>query len=237
MIQIAICDDDEFILKEMINEIEKIMKKQKVAYQCDRYTESGKLLEQMNEEKYNLLFLDIEMPNKDGFQVAQEIRRKFVDTMIIFISNYESKVFESYEYEPLWFIRKSDLKEMLPKAIMKFMSKIAEEDIYYEFQAGANKKVVKVKDIIFMECNLHEITVKAVSEDFNIYGSLKKLEIEFTQFGFIRIHKNYLVNRRYIFSVDSKNVILTNKLSLPLSKMRRQNVKNLLFAGESYDIL
>ena len=99
------------------------------------------------------------------------------------------------------------------------------------------KKVVKVKDIIFMECNLHEITVKAVSEDFNIYGSLKKLEIEFTQFGFIRIHKNYLVNRRYIFSVDSKNVILTNKLSLPLSKMRRQNVKNLLFAGESYDIL
>lgn len=157
--------------------------------------------------------------------------------MIIFISNYESKVFESYEYEPLWFIRKSDLKEMLPKAIMKFMSKIAEEDIYYEFQTGANKKVVKVKDIIFMECNLHEITVKAVSEDFNIYGSLKKLEIEFTQFGFIRIHKNYLVNRRYIFSVDSKNVILTNKLSLPLSKMRRQNVKNLLFAGESYDIL
>ena len=237
MIQIAICDDDEFMLKEMTNEIEKVMKEQRVAYQCDKYTESRKLLEQMNEEKYNLLFLDIEMPNKDGFQVAQEIRRKFVSTMIIFISNYESKVFESYEYEPLWFIRKSDLKEMLPKAIMKFMSKIAEEDIYYEFQTGANKKVVKEKDIIFMECNLHEITVKAVSEDFNIYGSLKKLEIEFTQFGFIRIHKNYLVNRRYIFSVDSKNVILTNKLSLPLSKMRRQNVKNLLFAGESYDIL
>ena len=142
MIQIAICDDDEFMLKEMTNEIEKVMKEQRVAYQCDKYTESRKLLEQMNEEKYNLLFLDIEMPNKGGFQVAQEIRRKFVSTMIIFISNYESKVFESYEYEPLWFIRKSDLKEMLPKAIMKFMSKIAEEDIYYEFQTGANKKVV-----------------------------------------------------------------------------------------------
>lgn len=70
MIQIAICDDDEFMLKEMTNEIEKVMKEQRVAYQCDKYTESRKLLEQMNEEKYNLLFLDIEMPNKGGFQVA-----------------------------------------------------------------------------------------------------------------------------------------------------------------------
>lgn len=237
MIQIAICDDDEFMLKELTDKIEKLMKKQKNAYQCDIYTEPKKLLEQIDIERYNLLFLDIEMPEKSGFQVAQEIKSKFVDTMIIFISNYESKVFESYEYEPLWFIRKNDLEEMLPRALIKFMSKIAEEDKYYEFQAGANKKVIKVKDVIFMECNLHAITVNAVSENFTIYGSLKKLESEFQQFGFIRIHKNYLVNKRYIFSVDSKNVVLTNKFSLPLSKARRQDVKNLLFAGELYDIL
>lgn len=65
-------------------------------------------------------------------------------------------------------------------------------------------------------------------EDLQCYGSLTDFEQKLAPFGFIRVHKSYLVNCRYIYAVGKRQVILDDKTEILLSRYRVNEVKNKL---------
>jgi len=65
-------------------------------------------------------------------------------------------------------------------------------------------------------------------EQYQIYGSLKIMEKKFSPLGFVRIHKNYLVNARYVKEVGARYVRLTEGTELDIGKNRRKQIIQLL---------
>lgn len=230
MIKIAICDDNPLMLQSINNELSKSLSRLEKKAEIKTYTFSNQLLSDALESPFDLVLLDIEMPKLNGFQLAEQLRSKHTNISIFFITDFDSKVYQSYEYEPLWFIRKSELKEMLPKAVEKFFSKMMQENEFHIIKSGAYSKLVRVSDIMYFECSEHRITATSTANSFSFYGSLRALEKEFEVYGFIRIHKNYLVNRKYIFSIDSSTVVLIDSFgTLPLSREKRNIIKSKFF--------
>ena len=72
----------------------------------------------LNSVQADLLFLDIEMPGMDGFSMAGKMQKSYPNIVLIFVSSHESLVFQSYEYDRFWFMRKSALIADLKKAIV-----------------------------------------------------------------------------------------------------------------------
>lgn len=70
---------------------------------------------------FSLVFLDWEMPEIDGFDLAGQLYLKNPHLKVVFVSNYESIVFDAYEYMPLWFVRKSSLERDMLKALQKYL--------------------------------------------------------------------------------------------------------------------
>ena len=59
------------------------------------------------------------MPEIDGFDLAGQLYLKNPHLKVVFVSNYESIVFDAYEYMPLWFVRKSSLERDMLKSTAK----------------------------------------------------------------------------------------------------------------------
>lgn len=79
-----------------------------------------------------------------------------------------------------------------------------------------------------MEVFKHYIYIHYKEMIFKVRGTLKKFEKEFSKWGFIRIHKSFLVSYRYIYSINNSEVVLNDKSILPLSRNRNKYVKDKL---------
>ena len=99
-IDIAICDDEQKSLQMIQKELYHIADKLKIEIETYAYKEGKKVLDLIYNEKedFDVLFLDIDMPDVSGLEVAKKLRQKHLDIILIFISAYEQYVFESIEY-------------------------------------------------------------------------------------------------------------------------------------------
>lgn len=213
---IAICDDNPNYVQVIQFELSNALAVLKHTADICCFTNPEQLMRAAKTTHYDLVLLDIEMPGFNGFQIAEQLNQEPQKTYIFFVSNHEKKVYEAYEYEPLWFLRKEDLSRCLTKALDRFYQKWTADNTCHEFTSGANHVMICLKEILYLKCSGHHIAIVKSNGEQELYGSLSKLEQELSDFGFLRIYKNYLVNRIWISSIESKAVILQNKCYLPL---------------------
>ena len=95
-INIAICDDEQESLHMIQKELYNAANKLKIEIETYAYNDGKKVLDSIyNEnEDFDILFLDIDMPDISGLEIARKLRQKNLDIILIFISAHEQYVFE-----------------------------------------------------------------------------------------------------------------------------------------------
>lgn len=225
---VGICDDEpkdlERIKCAVIEAIQNLQPK--IKPDINLFT-SGKSLFDFNSEKaFDLVFIDLEMPEWSGMKLAQQLNKSTPTPKIIFVSHHESRVFDTYEYMPLWFVRKSVLKKDTDKAMLKYFQITGAERISYSFKDGFSYREILLNEILYIECTGHHFFVKLTSgKEYRFYGSLKLIEQNLPPHHFLRVHRSFLVNREYIVEVRKEDVVLTNHIEIPMGKDRRKKLK------------
>lgn len=103
----AICDDTVEDAEFMEKHIKEYFMKKSIPYECNVYQSSKALWYEIEDgQAFDLLFLDIEMQELNGFELAAKIQETAPDILIIFVSAYESYVYKSFEFRPFRFIPK-----------------------------------------------------------------------------------------------------------------------------------
>ncbi len=111
MFQAAIVEDEEVFLKRTRELLANTFKEKNVDVAFDFFMSGEELLPMIEQHfHYDIIFLDIEMPGMDGISVCRRIKEIAPDALVVFISNKESLVFQTFEVQPFRFIRKSELK-------------------------------------------------------------------------------------------------------------------------------
>lgn len=222
---IAICDDSKMILEYMSEEINRILRDKKHNAIVQKFYNSKDLIRTMTNEKFDVIFLDIDMPDVSGFEIAKIIQNSANAIPIIFVSNLDEIVYESFKFSPFRFIRKSHFDEEID-AVMEDIIKILVHPNENIIISLANEKLrLYPNKIIYIECNDKILKIISNSEVIKIRYKLKDIEIELEKYGFIRIHKGYLVNSKYIYRINKTGeIILESGERLPVSKRRIKEV-------------
>ena len=177
---------------------------------------------------YDAVFLDIDIPVFNGFQIAEQLNR-LGETLIIFVTMHDELVYSSIKFQPFRFIRKSRLESELPEVLSALNKTIAKRKAgkKFKFQTKTGDVFLDINNIQYIEIYGHWLHVRVNSgEDLECYGSLSNFEKQLAPFDFSRTHKSYLVNCKYIYSIEKGQIVLDDKTEILLSRHRVNEVKN-----------
>ncbi len=229
MIRIAIVDDDEIILNQVYQMVVKLFPEN---VKIDKFTRSSDFLENEEINKHDVIFLDIDMPKINGFELAGYLNVINSDIKIIFVSNLEHLVFQSFKFKPFRFVRKSKIQNDITSAINDYQSEMRKvSDISY-FQTAELKISILTSDIMYFESMGHEIYVQTINDKIKLKRdhineiTMKTLTIKYTQKGFIRIHKSFLVNYKYIYKINRKDIVLKDGSNISINPHKMNEIKN-----------
>lgn len=218
MLRIAICDDNRAMVDFLHRQVNGILQGEYVSFVLDMYTDGEKLKRVHLRDKYDILFLDICMPNVSGFDIAELIRGISQKTVIVFVTSNDHLVFESFNYQPFYFIRKSSLANMQLEVeqTLKKLIKLLHRHTVLELHSVQDGKVyVVASDILYVESRGHYLHYKMISgKSIVVRGKISEAETELTSLEFLRIHKSYIVNMYNILAIDkgkSELVVVENQ--------------------------
>lgn len=235
ILQVGICDDRQEDLKLIETAVRDSAKRIgiPIPIECFLFQDGEKMYEEIGKEYFDLMLLDIEMPGINGFQIAKRIGMGRRTPCLIFVSVHESFVFDAQTFMPLWFVRKSMLEKDMYKALQKYVELTALKKSCYELKGGS----VYIRDIVYIECSGHLLTIQiADGKVIKQYGSLRAMEEELSKYNFLRIHKSYLVNQRYIEDVGRQEIRLIDGTMLEMGRDRRKALLQAIhkYEGENY---
>lgn len=226
MLKIAICDDDQRIC----NSIEDILEDVNLAgYSFDSFQDGRELLGYLdiNDESYNLYFLDIEMPGMSGIELAKAIRAGDRNALIIFVTSYKEYVYDVFEVLPFRFLCKPLEKEAVKKAVFDAAEHIRRESAIFFFHIGHEKYQIPYKEIMYVEGAGRKVLLHTSDKVWEFYGRISKIADSLDRSLFVRIHGSYIVNMEQIRGIRTEEVELQNKKSLPVSRSYSAEVKRI----------
>lgn len=227
-VRIGICDDESFELKMIVNKIKALFTEKEFKAEIYDYTDSEKFINDPQLYNLDVIFLDIDMPSLNGIDIAQTIREVNDKIIIIFITRRDDLVFQSIKCSPFRFVRKSHLDDELEEAVDAIIYKMSADSFIVELPGAGGQLFIKTDDIICFTSVKHHVYMVTDKDRYLINSTMKDLEAHFFHNGFIRIHSSYLVNYRYIFSINKDGVVLDNGETLPISRHRVTEAKDRL---------
>ncbi len=225
---LAICDDDAGILSVVSGAIISAFRKHGITAEVELFRRPRDLERRMQEREFELLFLDIDMPGMDGITFAKKLRASNCRTEIIFVSSREDKVFDALRTNPGGFIRKSRFLEDVPAVIAQWMkNRPREERAQLVIQNRDKTMTVPLDTVLYIEGNDKAQLLHTANqpEPVPVRRSMADLEEALSPKGFLRIHKGYLVNYKFIRRLENTEAVLTNGERIPLSRRRVQEIR------------
>ena len=224
--KIAICDDDRSFSEILKNKIEDIFTFEDLNFNISIHSNGIDLIDSVSQ--YDIIFLDVEMPDVSGEKIARHIIASNCKTLVVFVTNHDDFVSSSFKYKPFGFIRKDKLDFELQQTVLNLKEYISDSASVFLFEYQGKTMSVKFHEIIYIEVFGHSITMHTTTQDFVVYQTLSAIEKQLQNRGFVRTHKSFLVNCDHIFSVEKNNVILCTGREIPLSRHRINDVKEAL---------
>lgn len=225
MLYIAVCDDEEIILGYMAKKIQLAFQSHKQDSTIDQYHSSEELLYCIaSGHHYDVLFLDVDMPSLSGIEIGKQLRAKADNCVIVFISNFDRFVFDSFQVLPFRYIRKSNFNGEIEETINALTKELSYRSYSVTIHSQNSHLVLKPQNIIYVECNNKILKIVTTKQPIYIRYKLSDLQKQLTNYGFIRIHKGYLINCRYVSSIEGMDLVLESGDKLPISKYRMKDV-------------
>lgn len=228
MVTVAICDDEYSITSEIEELLFQIAKERCIKLDIEVYTDGSELEKDIKKgEEFDLIFLDIEM-QQDGISTAKKIRCKGIDSLIIYISNYEKYLKELFEVDTFRFLSKPIDREKLRDYFFIALDKIQKDKAYFVYQHFRETRREKVKDILYFESYKRKIMIhRKDGEVLEFYGKLNDVErkISFENSVFLRTHQSFLVNSIYVCGWKNKWLELEGGIRIPISEEHQKNIR------------
>ena len=219
MLWIAVCDDEVMECSRMATKIRGILDEMKVPCTIRQFYSGRELLQ--SSETFDIIFLDIIMDGLDGMKTARLVREKAFDKLLVFISASRDYVFDAYDVEAFQYLLKpvedKKLKSVLRKAVRKTEER---SQAFIIVSRERQKKKLFLDDIYYFEIRGRMIDAHGRGGIFSYYEQIGLLERELQGKGFVRCHKSYLVNLKYVDVYNRQELVLDNGERIAIAKRR-----------------
>ena len=221
MIKIAVLDDKQpYIDKVKVMLDEQIM----LSYKIFEYNTSDDFLRALEDNNFDIVFLDIRLDTKDGIEVGKIINARNKLTNIIFISEYPEYFKDVYKVSHSYFLTKEFEKERFEDAMQKAIKNIERKVIIFNTKKGIEK--VTVNNIVYCESNKRQIKIYMIDGNcLEYYANMNDIESLLPKASFLKTHKSFILNMNFIRKFDRLNVYMEQDYIVPISRTYKDEVR------------
>lgn len=236
---IGICDDDKSVIELVHSLCEKYFAEGVEEHSYIKFTSGEdvlKYLQNKDNVRIDLLFLDIEMNGISGIELKNLVIKQDMVWRIAFVSNHLESTFDAYGTKTIGFIPKPPSYENIKKMLNITMEEF-KENVTIAIK-GYNGEVIEVKwdDVIYLKADgsYTEIyTYKSILNNEKYILCTKKLgvlENDLKNLSIIRVHKSYLVNIENVLDIGKYVVLRGITENIPVGRSYKDTAKRKFYA-------
>lgn len=236
VISIAICDDEILLLPYLSSAIRNAFRERGFPVELHTFSAARDLLAGVEAgAAYTVAFLDIDLPEMDGIALSASLTALSPDTVCVYVSAKEDRVFDALHTHPFAFVRKSCFQSDLDSAVEDIALHLTppEDRLCLITDALGWTYPLNVDRTLYVEAQDKYLRVVRQDGRDLIRYTLSELERDLNGHRFLRIHKSYLVNYRFIHQLKAGQVELADGAALPLSRYRAAEVRQLFVVYSS----
>lgn len=226
-IVVGVCDDEKEILNIISSSISSSFQSRNIETEVLTYHNPLFLKDDLQTKGFSLIFLDIDMPELSGIELAKYINETTHDIDFIFVSNREDLVFDSLKTRPFGFVRKSAfLSDITPIIDIYIKTKFHHEDSGIFVKTKEGRVNLPLNEITYIEAIGKTQFIHLKSKDsVEIHSSLNNIEETLKDKNFIRISKGFMIGLRHVKAINCEEVLLSTGEKLPISKLYSKDVR------------
>lgn len=227
--QIAICDDEQRMLEQLSQKILSsfVQIKLEAEYVCT--TDSAQMMEFLQTNAVDVIFLDIDMPIFSGMDIAGVLNEKHPNVILVFVTSHDALVYQSFAYRPFAFIRKTHLDEELQDVMERIRKELHNRKQDIVITKGQELIRILIQDILYIESEANYLNIHTRNEIYRVRETMTNMEKELLEKGFLRCHKGYLINGEYIAKYKTTEVDLRMEdvfETIPVGRSYEKEVRN-----------
>ena len=209
---IAVCDDESFFRKTLSEELYIYADKHGLNFIIYEYSDGMELL--AADMSFDLIFMDHQMTDKNGLDTVSVLRKRNVDTTVIFVSSYKDVVFDSMKVNAFRFL----------DSVIKNLAKTA----YIVVKDTVNQKNITIpeNEIIYAQADNIYAEVVTAQGIFLYSNKISLLEKELNEAYFYRSNRSYIVNFNYIIGYSKKEIEFSNGQKALISSSKFKDFKS-----------
>lgn len=228
-IKVAIIEDDIADRERLETCLRRYEQEQNITMEISCFP-SGEEYLRMH-QSFQILFMDIEMPGRNGIEIARELRKQDNSEVIVLVTNMVQYAIHGYEVKAADYIVKPVSYQQIALKMPEFLSLIRRKQKHLTIKTREGVIRVGIQKIRYIESYGHNIQVHLTEQEVQCPGPLKGFEEELAGYGFIKCSQSCLVNLAYVEGIF-QDMVQMGQESIPLSRRER---KNFLAAFTKYD--
>lgn len=224
MIRIAVCDDNEIEL----NEIQKKILKHSGKFSVTVYPSSREFWFAVQDRDLGDVFiLDVDMPEIDGFQLAEQIMKYQPQALLIFLTAHSEFAAQGYRYQALRYVHKlrmdTELYEALDAAVLRLSSM---QKSYLTVKHSGSYYRIPHNDILYVIRVSRLLEIHTINQTVTDRHGIRELFELLHDLRFLFIDRSCFINTDYIRHISGTDVTLINGEQLPVSRRMLANLKS-----------
>ncbi len=235
--------DDEKLARDLLREYIELFPEMEIVAECSKGSEA---VEEINKRKPDIIFLDVQMPGMNGFDVLDELDH---DPYVIFTTAYDKYAIKAFEKNAVDYLLKPLDEERFKLAVNRAMKRKSmeqgdigellrtfkhEDKESYESHIFVQKSEklfnLPVEEIIFLEASGDYTVINAKNDQFVSSLGIGKLEELLDPETFIRVHRSTIVNINFLKEIErhfngGMVVKMQNGKSFPVSRTYAKEIR------------
>lgn len=231
-IKIAICEDEEIIRKQLVNTITEYFSLKNIDIELFEYSNGYSLLKECSKYIFSFIFLDIDLGEQNGVEIAKMIRKIQTNPVnIVFVTSYaeyQTKVLSIHTFDYLLKpINKKEIHKVLDDLMFWYNSETSNLKERVTFKTINGLIIIYIDDLLYFEYNNRRIDIVTKTHIYHMYDKIKSIVSKMNKYDFVSPHAAYVINLKEVSQyIKSENrIIMTNGKNIPISQLKTKKFK------------